>query len=107
MTDLTNMGGVLKKILRTGVGPVIPEGATVRGTCFLQSLNDIIMTSLVHYNGYLEYSDEPYDSSRLRNKPLTIRLGQGEVIEGWVWSMTSLLFGYNQIGNGCGFNEEE
>ena len=53
------------------------------------------MTSLVHYNGYLEYSDEPYDSSRLRNKPLTIRLGQGEVIEGWVWSMTSLLFGYN------------
>ena len=31
MIDLTSTGGVFKKILRTGVGPVIPEGATVRG----------------------------------------------------------------------------
>ena len=40
---------------------------------------------LVHYNGYLEYADEPYDSTRLRDKPLTIRLGTHQVIEGWVW----------------------
>lgn len=38
---------------------------------------------LVHYNGYLEYSDEPYDSSRLRNQPQRFHLGQGEVIAGW------------------------
>ena len=37
----------------------------------------------VHYNGYLEYSDEPYDSSRLRNQMQQFRLGQGEVIPGW------------------------
>ena len=30
MEDLTGDGGVLKKILRKGTGPVVPEGATVR-----------------------------------------------------------------------------
>ena len=56
-------GNVLKKILCKGIGDVVPEGATVR----------------VHYNGYLEYSDEPYDSSRLRNRALQFKLGQGSV----------------------------
>ncbi|XP_064391991.1 inactive peptidyl-prolyl cis-trans isomerase FKBP6-like [Halichondria panicea] len=60
-------GNLLKKVLRSGHGDVVPEGATVR----------------VHYNGYLEYSDEPYDSSRLRNRPLQFKLGQSAVIEGW------------------------
>ena len=61
MKPLTEDGGVLKKILRPGVGGRVPEGAMVR----------------VHYNGYLEYSDEPYDSSRLRNKQLQFTLGKG------------------------------
>lgn len=56
-------GNLLKKVLRSGHGDVVPEGATVR----------------VHYNGYLEYSDEPYDSSRLRNRPLQFKLGQCEL----------------------------
>lgn len=30
MEDLTGDGGVLKKILRPGTGPVVPKGATVR-----------------------------------------------------------------------------
>ena len=54
---------MLKKVIRGGAGPVVPEGATVR----------------VHYNGYLEYSDEPYDSSRLRNRQQQFRLGQGNI----------------------------
>lgn len=56
-------GNVLKKVLRSGVGEVVPEGATVR----------------VHYNGYMEYSDEPYDSSRLRNRPQQFKLGHCEL----------------------------
>lgn len=48
-------------------GSVVPEGAIVR----------------VHYNGYLEYSGEPYDSSRLRNHPIQFTLGKEEVIPGW------------------------
>ena len=62
MEDLTGDGGVLKKVLRQGIGPMVPEGAIVR----------------VHYNGYLEYSDEPYDSSRLRNRQQQFALGKGK-----------------------------
>ena len=31
MTDLSGDGSVLKKVLRNGIGPVVPEGAVVRG----------------------------------------------------------------------------
>ena len=61
MEDLTGDGKVLKKILRPGAGPVVPEKSMVR----------------VHYNGYLEYCDEPYDSSRLRCKEQQFKVGQG------------------------------
>ena len=61
MEDLTGDRKVLKKIIRPGVGSLVPDGAMVR----------------VHYNGYLEYSDEPYDSSRLRNKEQEFKLGRG------------------------------
>ena len=30
----------------------------------------------MHYNGYLEYADEPYDSTRLRNKQWQVKLGE-------------------------------
>ncbi|XP_078363308.1 inactive peptidyl-prolyl cis-trans isomerase FKBP6-like isoform X2 [Oculina patagonica] len=53
MEDLTGDGGVLKRIVRQGTGPVVPQGATVR----------------YHVNGYVEFNDEPFDSSRLRNRP--------------------------------------
>ena len=66
MVDLTGDGGVLKKVVTAGHGPEVPEGAMVR----------------VHYNGYLEYCDEPYDSSRLRNKEQQFILGKG----GWGWT---------------------
>lgn len=61
MEDLVGDGGVLKKIIRPGTGPLVPEGAMVR----------------VHYNGYLEFADEPYDSSRLRNRQQQFQLGKG------------------------------
>ena len=63
MVDLTGDGGVMKKVLTDGIGPLVPDGAVVR----------------VHYNGYLEYCDEPYDSSRLRNKEQKFKLGRGEI----------------------------
>lgn len=64
MEDLTGDGGVLKKVMEHGVGPMVPEGAFVR----------------VHYNGYLEYCDEPYDSSRLRGRDQQFRLGNGQCV---------------------------
>jgi FK506-binding protein 6 len=47
--------------IRPGIGCIVPEGAVVT----------------VHYNAYIEYSDEPYDSTWLRGYPMTGRLGQG------------------------------
>ncbi|XP_065893278.1 inactive peptidyl-prolyl cis-trans isomerase FKBP6-like isoform X2 [Dysidea avara] len=69
MEDITAAkdGGVMKKVLKQGTGNVVPDKAIVR----------------VHYNGYLEYSEEPYDSSRLRNRQEQFTLGKGQVIPGW------------------------
>ena len=33
----------------------------------------------MNYNAYLEYSDEPYDSTWLRSAPARFSLGQGEI----------------------------
>lgn len=60
MEDVTGDGGVRKKILRQGTGPVVPQGATVR----------------YHSNGYIEFNDEPFDSSRLRNRPYVTKLDE-------------------------------
>lgn len=74
MEKLTEDGGVRKKIIRPGTGPVVPDGAIVR----------------VHYNGYLEYADEPFDSSRLRNRQHQFTLGKGEAIVGWEIGVASM-----------------
>ncbi|XP_060064729.1 inactive peptidyl-prolyl cis-trans isomerase FKBP6-like [Ylistrum balloti] len=66
MVKLIEDGGVVKKILTHGAGNVIPEGSIVT----------------IHYNGFLEYSDEPFDSSRLRSAPVKRQLGKGQLVEG-------------------------
>ncbi|CAN8003761.1 unnamed protein product, partial [Ixodes hexagonus] len=59
MEPLTNDRGVLKKanaalqVLRPGVGAVVPSDSCVT----------------FHYSAYLEMSDEPFDSTRMRNRP--------------------------------------
>uniref|UniRef100_A0A8C4QF50 peptidylprolyl isomerase n=1 Tax=Eptatretus burgeri TaxID=7764 RepID=A0A8C4QF50_EPTBU len=74
MFDLSGDGGVLKCILHPGIGDVIPKTAAVR----------------VHYNFYLEYSDEPFDSSRLRNERVRLRLGKGEILPGLEVALCSM-----------------
>ena len=74
MIKLTEDGGVLKKTIRHGTGPLVPDGAIVR----------------VHYNGYLEFSDEPFDSSRLRNRQHQFTLSKGEAIRGWEVGVASM-----------------
>lgn len=74
MTDVSGDGGVMKAIIKHGAGPVVPQRALCR----------------VHYNAYLEYSDEPFDSSRLRGKQQQFKLGLGEVILGWEFGISTM-----------------
>lgn len=53
MEALTEDRGVLKKVLHPGVGAVVPSDSCVT----------------FHYSAYLEMSDEPFDSTRMRNRP--------------------------------------
>ncbi|XP_077995368.1 inactive peptidyl-prolyl cis-trans isomerase FKBP6-like [Glandiceps talaboti] len=74
MADLTGSEGVLKKMIKGGMGETIPPSSYCK----------------IHYNGYLEYSDEPYDSTRLRNKPQTLKLGEGMCIPGLEIAVASM-----------------
>uniref|UniRef100_UPI003590103A inactive peptidyl-prolyl cis-trans isomerase FKBP6-like n=1 Tax=Myxine glutinosa TaxID=7769 RepID=UPI003590103A len=74
MFDLSGDGGVLKLILHPGIRDVIPKTAAVR----------------VHYNFYLEYSEAPFDSSRLRNERVRLRLGKGEILPGLEIALCSM-----------------
>lgn len=66
MEDVSNDGGVWKKIKKPGAGPVVPEGALVR----------------IKYNAYKEFEDEPFDSTYLRNEIEKFRLGQDGSVRG-------------------------
>ena len=59
MSPVTEDKGVYKMIVKKGTGEIVSPGAICR----------------VHYNGYLEYRDEPFDSTRLRNRQMQIILG--------------------------------
>ncbi|XP_011695993.1 PREDICTED: inactive peptidyl-prolyl cis-trans isomerase FKBP6-like [Wasmannia auropunctata] len=66
MTNLTADQKVMKFVKQKGVGEVIPKNAQVT----------------VHYVGYFEYRDEPFDSTYSSGRPRTLRLGQHFVIPG-------------------------
>ena len=67
-------GGILKKTVTHGSGALVTEGSVVR----------------VHYSAYQEYADEPFDSTRLQNQIKKFRVGQGEVIEGLDWAVSTM-----------------
>ncbi|XP_041350323.1 inactive peptidyl-prolyl cis-trans isomerase FKBP6-like [Gigantopelta aegis] len=76
MEDITeeHNGRVMKKVLTPGAGPVVPPNSLLK----------------VHYNGYLELADEPFDSSRLRNCEERKRLGKGEMFIGFEIAVSSM-----------------
>ncbi|XP_018018401.1 inactive peptidyl-prolyl cis-trans isomerase FKBP6, partial [Hyalella azteca] len=74
MEDLTGDGGVLKKIVTPGVGARLAAGTAVR----------------FHYSAFLEYGDEPMDSSYLRGRPVTSHLGHGDVLLGLEVALQSM-----------------
>lgn len=68
----------------------------------------------VHYNGYLEYADEPYDSSRLRGKQQQFVLGNGKPLPILVISRSHGLIcfdlsrgGHSRVGGSCEVNASQ
>ncbi|RXG72334.1 Inactive peptidyl-prolyl cis-trans isomerase FKBP6 [Armadillidium vulgare] len=66
MEDISGDEGVLKMELGVGVGPDIPREAQV----------------VFHYSAYLEYADEPFDSTLLRNQPQRAYLNEEDTLPG-------------------------
>lgn len=77
MKDISNDGGVLKKLLKRGYGPLVTENSVVN----------------VHYNAYFEYSDDPFDSSHLRKQSFKYKMGSGRAIPGWEISLLTMCKG--------------
>ncbi|XP_063047978.1 inactive peptidyl-prolyl cis-trans isomerase FKBP6 [Engraulis encrasicolus] len=66
MQDLTGDGGVLKRVIKPGEGPLVPRDASV----------------LVKLSGYLEYADEPFESTSKYKYPRMMKLGRDVTVMG-------------------------
>ncbi|RVE56193.1 hypothetical protein OJAV_G00233580 [Oryzias javanicus] len=60
MTDVLGDGGILKEVLHPGEGPPVPRNASV----------------LVHYSGYLEYADQPFETTTNLMRPRLLKIGR-------------------------------
>ena len=75
-TQLTNDGGIQKKVLTAGNGPAAVNGKKCT----------------VHYTGTFQ-DGNVFDSSVQRNTPFEFVLGAGQVIIGWDLGVASMVHG--------------
>ncbi|XP_072516501.1 inactive peptidyl-prolyl cis-trans isomerase FKBP6 [Salminus brasiliensis] len=60
MQDILGDGGILKEVIRAGDGPLVPRDASVS----------------VNYSAFLEYADQPFDSTTHLKFPRMMKLGK-------------------------------
>ncbi|XP_061560121.1 inactive peptidyl-prolyl cis-trans isomerase FKBP6 isoform X2 [Phycodurus eques] len=66
MEDIVGNGGVLKEVVHPGDGPPVPPSSSV----------------LMHYSGYLEYSDLPFETTTNVKHPRLMKLGRDVTLIG-------------------------
>nr|UWK01894.1 FK506 binding protein [Locusta migratoria manilensis] len=66
MKNITEDGKVKKRVIKPGNGPMVEKDSIV----------------MINYNAYVEYSEEPYDSSYLRGRPVRQKMNEGNFIAG-------------------------
>ncbi|XP_061757240.1 inactive peptidyl-prolyl cis-trans isomerase FKBP6 isoform X2 [Nerophis ophidion] len=66
MEDVLGNGGVLKEVVHPGEGPSMPQNASV----------------LIHYSGFLEYSDQPFETTTHFKHPRMMKLGRDVTLPG-------------------------
>ncbi|XP_054474622.1 inactive peptidyl-prolyl cis-trans isomerase FKBP6 isoform X2 [Anoplopoma fimbria] len=66
MNDVLGDGGILKEVVQSGEGPPVPDNASV----------------LIHYSGFLEYSDRPFETTTHLKYPRMMKLGRDVTLAG-------------------------
>uniref|UniRef100_A0A3Q3WWT5 peptidylprolyl isomerase n=1 Tax=Mola mola TaxID=94237 RepID=A0A3Q3WWT5_MOLML len=66
MNDVLGDGGILKEVIQSGGGPPVPHNASV----------------LMNYSGFLEYSDEPFETTKNLKYPRMMKLGRDVTLAG-------------------------
>ncbi|XP_061785225.1 inactive peptidyl-prolyl cis-trans isomerase FKBP6 isoform X2 [Nerophis lumbriciformis] len=66
MEDVLGNGGVMKEVVHPGEGPSVPQNASV----------------LIHYSGFLEYSDQPFETTTHFKHPRMMKLGRDVTLPG-------------------------
>ncbi|XP_069920630.1 inactive peptidyl-prolyl cis-trans isomerase FKBP6 isoform X4 [Oryctolagus cuniculus] len=74
MLDISGDRGVLKDVIREGVGELVTPDASV----------------LVKYSGYLEHMDKPFDSNCFRKSPRLMKLGEDITLWGMELGLLSM-----------------
>lgn len=75
-----DQNGIRSKVLKAGSGPAPNKGQTVA----------------VHYKGYL-IDGRVFDDSTRRGAPIELRVGMGEVIQGWDLSLATMRKGEKRL----------
>nr|XP_020459258.1 inactive peptidyl-prolyl cis-trans isomerase FKBP6 isoform X2 [Monopterus albus] len=66
MHDISGDGGILKEVVQPGEGASIPPNASI----------------LIYYSGFLEYSDQPFETNRDFKYPRMMKLGRDMTLVG-------------------------
>ncbi|KAE8286978.1 Inactive peptidyl-prolyl cis-trans isomerase FKBP6 [Larimichthys crocea] len=66
MDDVLADGGIMKEVVQPGDGPPVPQNASV----------------LIHYSGFLEYSDRPFETTTHLRYPRMLKLGREVTLAG-------------------------
>lgn len=91
MRDVLGDGGILKEVVQPGEGPPVPQNASVLSIAvfFIKMLNNSLIdcsgvirphsfSCTVHYSGFLEYSDHPFETTTNYKHPRMMKLGRGQ-----------------------------
>ncbi|KAJ3647950.1 hypothetical protein Zmor_006750 [Zophobas morio] len=74
MTSLVPNGKIKKRVIREGAGDKPTEYSMVK----------------IHFNAYVEYDENPFDSTYMRNKPYGFIVNDGRVIAGLDFAVQSM-----------------